>query len=397
MSSQRNIVVVGAGPSAVSTVRAIAPSLPANYRLVCIESSHGYHAVAGLRAAVVPGWEEKPVARIEPKVLFPAGSKHIVISGTSVVELKLNSVVLDKPHAELGTEVAFDYVVLATGSSYPFPCRPLPGSTYEETVAALRGLQADIASSTSVLVVGGGPVGIEYAGEVAEHFKGAAQKKKITLVHSHETFLYEDGWKEKLNNSLAKQLKDAGVEVVLGQKVVSDGLKTGKVEGGLQIFELSDGSKVQADFVFVAHGNTPNTSLISSFDPALVNARKQVLVKPSFQVVSKEGKYDHWFAQGDITDVPESKLQFLAVKHGAVVAKNLLALIKAGGPSSSSKAALKAYPPATSKGIAVSVGFKGGAAQFFGFFMGPWFVSMVKSKSLFIPQFEQLYGKTATA
>ncbi|GAA5894439.1 hypothetical protein JCM6882_004822 [Rhodosporidiobolus microsporus] len=393
----QNIVVVGLGPSAVPAVQALVAQLPSTHRIVAISSTDGYWPIAGLRAAVVPGWEDRVTAPLTN--IFPAGSRHILIGGTTVVELKDHSVVLNKPHSEFGTEVPFDYAILATGSSYPFPARPHPGSTASETAASLRALQSSLQSASSVLVIGGGPVGIEYAAEVAAYYNGkdGRAKKRITLVHSHDKFLYEDGWKDKLNNSLKKQLEGLGVDVVLGQKVLGEGLETGAVDGGEREFQLSGGGSVKADYIMVATGNSPNTSFIGAFDPSLLNSSRQVLVKPSFQLAppSKTDKYDHIFAIGDITDVPESKLVAHAGNHGPIVAANLLALIKASSSNaskpSSSSLPLKSYG-AGARMIGISVGPGGGAGQAFGWVMGPWMVSMMKSKSLFTPMFKKLYS-----
>lgn len=116
-------------------------------------------------------------------------------------------------------------------------------------MSSLRALQSSIAASSSLLIVGGGPVGIEFAGEVAAHYSGDKadkyrRKKSITLVHSHEKFLYEEGWKDRFNKGLERQLRVYGVDVRMSRKVTTEGLKTGRVQGGMQHFTLSDGSVV---------------------------------------------------------------------------------------------------------------------------------------------------------
>ncbi|GAA5974916.1 hypothetical protein JCM11641_006761 [Rhodosporidiobolus odoratus] len=383
----QNIVVVGFGPAAAIAVKALLPSLPETHRVVVVTATEGYWPIASLRAAVVPGWEEKVIAPVDNAL--PLSPRVVMLKSTCVIEFKLDSVMVDKPHPELGAEIPFDYAILATGSSYPFPCRPLPGATYAETVASLRQSQTDIAAASSILVIGGGPVGIEIAGEIASHYKGD-KAKNITLVHSHDKFLHEEGWKDKFNASMEKQLKDLGVKVVLNAKVVGK-FETGPVEGGEQEFKLSNGEKVKANYVFVAHGNAPNSGIIGAFDPSLLNEHKQVKVKPSLQLASTDGKYDHIFAAGDVTDVPESKLFAHAQNHGPILAKNLAALIKAGGPTKTA-APLKTYG-AGGKMIAICIGPNGGASQFFGFFMGPWLTSFAKSKSLFLSNFDKMYSK----
>lgn len=62
---------------------------------------------------------------------------------------------------------------------------------------------------------------------------------------------------------------------------------------------------VTADFVFLAVGNRPNTSILSDFDSAAVNPENKLAkVESSFQVQG----HPHMFAIGDIVDIDESKV-----------------------------------------------------------------------------------------
>ncbi|GAA5874581.1 hypothetical protein JCM1840_002236 [Sporobolomyces johnsonii] len=382
----QNIVCIGVGLAGTTAIEALADSLPPSHRIVAIAPVPGYWQIAALRAAVVPKWEDKLVAPLTN--IFSTGSRHVILEGTSVVELRKNSVVVDKAHPELGfegTEIEFDKCIIATGCSYPFPCHPLPGSSASDIVDQLRSLQSQIAASSSILIIGGGPVGIELAGEVAEYYNGkdGRKKKTITLVHSRERFITEEGFKPKLGESLKSQLEALGVKVVMGKRVDAQGLPTGAVEGGAREFKLDDGETVTADFIFLAFGNTPNTSLLTAFDPSTLDASHRVKVRPTLQVAG----YDNLFAIGDITDIPESKLAAFAQHHGPVVAKNIVALIKSGDKD---QVGLKSYEAGGTMAV-ISVGSAGGADQVFGWYIGPWIVAFAQSKTLHIGHFKRLY------
>ncbi|GAA5991724.1 hypothetical protein JCM10908_001112 [Rhodotorula pacifica] len=382
----KNIVVVGLGLAAAEAVKALLSKLPADHRLIAIAENEGYWPIASLRAAVVPGWEDKPVASVDP--VIPRGTRHILLKGTSVIELKEHSVIVNKAHADLGSEIPFEYCIVATGSDYPWPCRPRKGASIDEIKADFRSLQADISASSSILVVGGGPVGIEFAGEVGAHYNGKSgrSKKEITIVHSQEKYLTEAGWKDGFNSSIKSQLKAMGVKTVLGAKVDDIPETTGKMEGGKRDFKLSNGQTVSADFVFLAIGNSPNTQLVRDFDARAVNtSNKLVKVKPSFQV---EG-HSNLFAIGDIADVAESKIYAHAKNHGGVVASNILSLIKSS--SSSAAPTLQAYKPGP-KLMIVSIGPKGGAGQLFGMVVGSWMAWLAKSRTLFVDAFQKTYA-----
>ncbi|BGP26567.1 hypothetical protein JCM10295v2_005520 [Rhodotorula toruloides] len=370
----KNVVFVGYGPSAVQAAKDLDGSLPADYRIVAITSNEGYWPPAALRAAVVPGWDDKALASVD--AAFPQDSRHVMLRQTDVVELLKYSVVVDKPHEELGFE---------GGSKYPYPCRPHPGSSISQTVSDLRQTQLEISQSHHLLIIGGGPVGIEFAGEVAAQYGKESEKKEITLVHSREGLMDQGGWREKLGRSLRSQLEGYGVKVMLGRKVVDAPEKTGRIEGGKE-FHLDDGEAIEADFVFLATGNAPNSDLVASFDSSALNDAKHIKVNPFFQV---EG-YEHIFAMGDVTDVKEGKQYAHAKNHGSIVASNILSLLTSPSRPSTS---LKPYKPGSNL-ILISVGPWGGAGQIFGFVPGAWFSALVKSRSLFVRDFKKMYNVT---
>lgn len=52
------------------------------------------------------GWEDKVTVPLTTKAVFPSGTAHQVIAPNKVIELRENSVVLEKPF-EGSTEVSF--------------------------------------------------------------------------------------------------------------------------------------------------------------------------------------------------------------------------------------------------------------------------------------------------
>jgi NADH dehydrogenase FAD-containing subunit len=68
-----------------------------------------------------------------------------------------------------------------------------------------------------VLIIGGGAVGIELAGEL---IAAKGSKKDVTLLHSGDRLLSSrDDLKEQLRTSLRDQLQSLGVHVILNEKV----------------------------------------------------------------------------------------------------------------------------------------------------------------------------------
>lgn len=112
------------------------------------------------------------------------------------------------------------------GATYSFPCRPAEGqrTDHESITATFKRFQQDVASASSILVVGGGPVGIEFAAEVAVQYPGV---KNITLATSTDGLM--STFRPKVGKELHKQLTSMGIKVVYESKVDISGLHTGKI------------------------------------------------------------------------------------------------------------------------------------------------------------------------
>lgn len=65
--------------------------------------------------------------------------------------------------------VDFDYLVIATGTSYAFPAK-IAISHYADTPPLYATMQTTIENATRVVVVGGGPTGVELCGEILERY-----------------------------------------------------------------------------------------------------------------------------------------------------------------------------------------------------------------------------------
>ncbi|ORY85350.1 hypothetical protein BCR35DRAFT_330836 [Leucosporidium creatinivorum] len=303
MSELKNVMIIGLGYAGLEAANTLAKSLPPDYRIVALqEQPFVFNLIASLRAGTVPGWENKSTTSVDK--VFSEGSRHVVLGGAKVVKLGAKSLKLEKVLEGWGSEIEFEYAVIATG-------------------AAHGRFQEDLQASDSILVLGGGASGVEYAAEVASQYT----EKKVTLVHSRGRLFEPKEFVEKLGPSLASQLGKKGVKIVYNARTDVGALQTGKVEK--QSFELSDGTVAEADFVFLAHGWKARSDIVASLDPSLVNDSGFVKVQPTLQLASPS--YGHIFAAGDVNDVPELKRAGYALRQGSFAAANILALIKRAG------------------------------------------------------------------
>lgn len=144
--------------------------------------------------------------------------------------------------------------------------------------------------SSSILIIGGGPSGVELAGEIVSEFPD----KKITLVHRGPRLLQFIG--PKASQKALEWLISKKVEVLLNQSVDL----TSSSEG---VYQTSGGETVVADQYFYCTG-TPSGSLWL----------KETILKEKLDTQGKLEVDEHLrvkghrniFAVGDITNVPVS-------------------------------------------------------------------------------------------
>ncbi|TXT07038.1 uncharacterized protein COLE_06369 [Cutaneotrichosporon oleaginosum] len=369
--AENNIVVIGGSFAGHSLANALAHKLPATHRILLVEQNEfTAHLPGVVRGLVEPGWEERNLtAPTRQETVFKAGTRHRVLAPVRVLELLEGRVLLDTEF-EGSTEVPFGKCIVATGSSQRSPLRPEPGATRAEYADALRLEQAGFGKATHVLVVGGGAVGVEVAGELTTHYPSV----QVTIVHGRSRLL-ETGEQdtdgvhtpyaypfvpESVSERVDAQLRARGVEVILNDRVRFPSSEEHTAwdgrEGllpGMRAVTLASGQTVHADCVFGGSGAWPNSSLVSAVDPtALVGG--YVAVDPNFRILSSAPALKDVYALGDVANTGGRKTAGQAVgeaRHLAMVLLSHLACEAQGRPP-----AAKAYAPGFLQSILVPIG-----------------------------------------
>lgn len=319
---------------------------------------------ASLRAVVLP---EGPVAKEHVWEYAKIPGIGRVIQG-KVQTLTKNSAVL-----ESGEEIKFDWAVLATGSTNAAGVYAQPQSTdIAGRRAEIKATSELIKAAKSVAIIGAGFVGVELAAEIAEAYAG----KKITLVCSTAK-LFENK-SPKLGNSAAQWFKSNNVEVVYNEKA------TKKSETSVV---LKSGKDLTADLVIWTVGAKPNTAFLKSSELASkLDESDRVKVTPSLRVE----EFDNIFCLGDINNVKEEKLGYLAVLQAELAVKNFTALLK------SKDAKLKAWVPFNGTPAAfITLGSGGGTGHLGNCVVPSCMVGMMKSKNLFVSKFRDQWSVKA--
>jgi len=168
-----------------------------------------------------------------------------------VSKLSLSEATLDN-----GETIPFDVCVITTGATTEWSGlgRGLPSDdgSRESRLKKLEDVGKKFLNADSVLVIGGGLIGTELAGDIGGYSKKAGTPTKVTLVHSGD-HLCPEMVGNKAPQTVKKQLEKNGVRVVLNEKAVE---KDGK-------YVLSkSGEVIEAEEVVMTTGIQPITGFM---------------------------------------------------------------------------------------------------------------------------------------
>lgn len=348
----RRVVVIGGGVSG----SLIAKSLQFHSDLTLIDQKEYFEIPwASLRAMVEPSFVERSV--INHRDYLTNG--RVVTSGA--IDITETEVLTAE-----GRLIVYDYLVIATGHTESLP------KTRTERLNQYQAEFEKISSARSILIIGGGPTGIELAGEIAVDFPD----KNLTLVHNGSRLLEFIGPKasDKSLNWLTSKKVEVKLEQSIGLDDISDGGKT---------YITSDGETVTADCHFLCTGKPVGSMwLRGTLLKNNLNNQGRLMVDENLRVKG----HKNIFAIGDITDIPEIKQGYLAQKHALVAAKNLKLLM--GGEKESK---LVTYQPRSVK-VIVSLGRRDAVAQLpFTTVIGS-VPGMIKSRDLFVGKTRKKLG-----
>ena len=249
----KRIIIVGGGYAGTTLARA----LDASFDVVLVEPRDAFvHNVAAIRAIV----DQDLIGKII--LLYDR-----LLKRGRVVRDRVLSVAEGEVRLASGQSLSGDAIVLATGSTYAQPFKPVTDLTADFRTASAS-TSAKVKAAKSIAIVGAGAVGVELAGEIASTLKG----KSVTLVSSTRTLFPE--FPTALGASLAAQLKAMGVTVKTG--VTADGVQTDRPGPGP--LRLSSGETVQADLVIPAIGTRPQAGLLASHAQARFDRLGRCLV-----------------------------------------------------------------------------------------------------------------------
>ncbi|KAF4047009.1 Pyridine nucleotide-disulfide oxidoreductase [Phytophthora infestans] len=109
-------------------------------------------------------------------------------------EVSYHAIGSNDKESEATSKLKFDYLVLATGSSYSVPIKPdSRDHARSATELKLQEVRGHIEKAERILVVGGGAVGCEVAAEVMAKYPN----KSVTIVDANKQLIAGNNLRDK--------------------------------------------------------------------------------------------------------------------------------------------------------------------------------------------------------
>ena len=305
-----DLIVIGGGAGGL-VVAAGAASLGAAVALIdkgqlggdclwtgCVPTKSLIHSVKILQAArqakifgmEMTGWPRFDVARDRLNQAIAAIQKHDAPERFTAMGIELyqgygsftgkHEVQIDE-----GEVLSGKRIVIATGSS-PLvpPIKGLPETGFLTNETALQLTQ----QPKSLLVVGGWPIGLEFAQSFARF------GTQVTVVEMAPDILIKED--QELVPYIRKELEVDGITFIMEAKVVEGALKDNHKE--VSIEKDCNISKLQVAEILMSSGRKPNTDRLRLEKASLATERGYIPVNEQLQT-----KVPHIYAIGDVNGV----------------------------------------------------------------------------------------------
>jgi NADH dehydrogenase FAD-containing subunit len=328
--------------------------------------------MAAPRNLVRPGYAEKAI------VAFATAMPRVELVRARLAELTPDGGIVEEDNGNRML-VRRSLSVLATGSSFANELmRAFHGSAAQRK-AFYGHFNQRLTVAERVLIVGGGPIGVEVAGEISETWPD----KSVTIVEAGARLLA--GTSEQAAEYAASVLAARRVTIVTGERLEgADHPMTDIFASGGEA-STSAGRRIPYDVLLWCTGGRPNTAYMKSHFAETLNSMGRIKVTPDLRVIGQE----RVFALGDITDLDENKMAAHINGQVKVAEANVRAIL-AGGATS-----LKSYKAQTGNPLmAVTLGSRMGVAHLplFGVVRSPWLIRKAKAEHMLVPRYRKAIG-----
>lgn len=333
---KKRVVIIGGGFAGLNLVRKLANK---NFQIVLIDK-YNYHQFQPLLYQVATsGLEPSAISFPFRKIFQSKENVHIRI--TEVIRI---DAVSKKIYTQIG-HIDYDYLVIATGADTNyFGLDQIREKSYPmKSVSEALGLRNSILqnfenalitedrnereSLMNIVVVGGGPTGVEISGALAEMKKFVLPKDYPELdFHRMHIYLLEasgavlNGMSEMSSKKAYEYLLTLGVKIWINARV--------KDYDGRNVI-LENGNTLRSNTLIWAAGICGNR--IDGLRPEIYTKANRIVVDRMNKVIG----YDNIYALGDVACMQEEKFPFghpqvaqVAIQQARLLAKNFINLSK---------------------------------------------------------------------
>ena len=391
MSSPHTVVVIGASygglPVAHALLKDVLPASGKDYKLVLINpSDEFYWKVGAPRVLIRPEMLPMDKALLNFLPAFQKyGDKFQFIKGKATALEPTSRTV----EVNTGDKIHYDQLVIASGTYFDNDLWSTARGT-DALREEVRDLHNRLPGAQSILIGGGGPCGVETAGELGEAYGG---KKEIVLLSGSDRLL------NRTKNSAPSKLSQQMLEK-LGVKVTHHvQVKSVTKEGDKNIVTLSNGETKTVDVYIGAAGDKPNNSFVPK---EWLTEKGHVKTDPNtlrLDVPGVTGVY----CVGSVASYSDGSILDTKLGHGAAVESVKLDLngesklhadavprVNANTATDAGPRTKKIYKKIQSEMLFVPVGSQQGVGLAFGWKVPSFIIKMAKAKDYMIGQAPKL-------
>jgi apoptosis-inducing factor 2 len=372
----KEIVIIGSGYAGIELYRDLDKKKLNNCNITLIsKTNYFYHSVASPRALVDNNVAEDICIKLDR--VIKGQNRQFIHAEVVSIDSKSSIVTFNRIESNQNDSIKFDYLVLAIGSNYSDPFHSSE-SKRENQISLIDDYFNKVKLANRILIVGGGAVGVELAGE----FKTDFPNKKVTII-TNGNELVPNVSKGFSSNAL-KIMNKLKVEIIFNDKINLANVENFKTS----MAKTENGIELEFDAYFICVGVKPCSDFLKKCLPNCLDEKGFIKIKDTFQLESNESI----FALGDCCNLDEPKMALKAKFQVPCAAHNIEQLLKNNGNK------LKRHKISSFKMMILSVGKNEGIFQLGNLAFKGLIPTLIKSRSLFISKTkaEMGYSESST-
>jgi apoptosis-inducing factor 2 len=371
MHAQPDVVIYGGGMAGAI----LAKNLCIDCNVTLVDSNDYFEVpMAAPRSLVTPDFASRSIIPLKlalPNVQLVRGTLKEFHGSTGIVSLP------DGNELRMTATVT----VLATGSSFSNPLMRATNARFEERQAFYAKFQTRLIQASRILIVGGGPIGVEVAGEISDNYPN----KSITILNAGPRILMSTS--EEAAQHAAAVLHSRGVHIICNEKLTHAESPESEVFAPAGEALTSSGRTISYDLIIWCIGGKPNTDYMEVNYPNLLDKVGRIRVTPHLRVTGMSSV----FALGDITNLDENKMAWHVTPQVKNVAFNIRKVLK--GRTADSE--LRTHRPRTGNPMmAISIGRHTGVSHLplVGVVRISWLNRLAKAGHMLVPKYRKILG-----